>query len=62
VGSDARRPAIVPSVDQRNFHAPQFCRHACGHRGSYLERFMDAAKIVEHEIQRQRVAVIFQLL
>lgn len=30
--------------------------------GEHFERRMDAGQIVEHEIERQRVDVIFQLL
>src|ERR1700682_3784624 len=72
LGRLSRRPlslsplglAFIPRVDQRHdiFHAPKFVSHASSHRGRHFQRLMDAAEIVKHEVERQRVAVVFQLL
>jgi hypothetical protein len=55
--------SLIPSVDQRDniFHAPKLVGDAGGHRGRDFQRLMDAAEIVEHEIKRKRVTVVFQL-
>ena len=64
VGGNPLGLALIPRVDQRDdiFHAPKFVSRASGHRGSNFQRLMDAAEIVEHEIERQRVAVVLKLL
>jgi hypothetical protein len=51
-------------VDHRNdlFHIPKCICDACCHGEGDFERLMDAAEVVKHEVERERVAVIFQLL
>jgi len=41
------------------FHAQEFVRDASGLRGRRSKRFVDAAKIVVEEVERQRVAMAF---
>jgi hypothetical protein len=49
--------SLIPRVNDI-FHAPKLVSNASSHRGRNFERLMDAAKIVKHEVERQRVAVI----
>lgn len=55
---------LIPGIDQRYdiFHVPKLVRNACCHCGANFQRLMDASEVVEHEVERQRVAVVFQLL
>src|SRR4051812_28715718 len=60
----AGEPRHLQVIDQPDdiFHRPQPIRHASGHRGSDAKRLMDADEVVEHEVERQRVVVVFELL
>jgi hypothetical protein len=53
-------PPLIARIDKSDdiLHAPEFIGNGRCHRGRNFQRLMDAAEIVEHEIERQRVATI----
>ena len=51
----------LPVFDQFG-HFPKLTRHASCHSRSNFQRLMDADEVIEHEVQRQHVLMVFDLL
>ena len=54
--------AVSVKHRQQVFNAPRLFSHASSHGWRGLERDMLAAKVVVHEVQSHRMAMVFDLL
>ena len=54
----------LAEIDQRNHvrHLHDAVDQAGSHRGGSAKRLVDAAEVVEHKVERQRVAMVVKLL